>query len=440
MQKLLTPEEQEKLYAWIGHAATKLSGSNPKAMFVFIKSLVNRQAQKQSVVAYLREFHVEKAEEFADELFQRIRDKNFDFVPDAEPAAPPPKPAPPPKETKPEPEPKPKRTEPPPKPAESKPKRDDSKKPEDKKSRDDDRRKDRDDDRRKDRDDDRRKDRDDRRKDRDDRRKDRKDSGDRRDRRDDYSSRRDKRRRDDSPDRRDDSPDRRDDSPDRRDRRDDRKGEQRRDKWSGFKEKARQRRNKYRDSDEESDKEAEPEVAPPPKYIIYVAGIDPGANTISGLLKLFGKYGRILAIETLVDKNVAFIEYDQLLGAFRAVIAKRNPLGNSFIRIGYATEPDPEALAALQREYEERTRKWNEEKEKKRLEAEAAKQKEKEAAAAKDDDSEMEKKRALLCEIANKQQEAITELEQCTDPEQRKILEARVSELDKLLQELCPDA
>ena len=404
------------MYAWIGHAATKLSGSNPKAMFTFIKSLVNRQAQKQSVVAYLREFGVDKAEEFADELFQRIQDKNFDFVPDAEPSAPPPKPAPPPKETKPEPAPK---------QAESKPKRDDSKKTEEKKSRDDDRRKDRDrDDRRKDRD-------------RDDRRKDRKDSGDRRDRRDDHSSRRDRRdRRDDSPDRRDDSPDRRDDSPDRRDR----KGEQRRDKWSGFKEKARQRRNKYRDSDEESDKEAEPEVAPPPKYIIYVAGIEPHANTISGLLKLFGKYGRILAIETLVDKNVAFIEYDQLLGAFRAVIAKRNPLGNSYIRIGYASEPDPEALAALQREYEERTRKWNEEKERKRLEAEAAQQKAKEAAAAQNEDAEREERQALLYEIANKQQEAITELEQCTDPEKRKILEARVSELDQLLQQLCPDA
>ena len=425
MQKLLSQEEQSQLYAWIDHAATRLSTPNPKAMATFLRALVNRGAAKQSFLAYLRDFGVENAESFIDELFDRIQSKHFHFEEDE--VEPPPKPPLPPKETKPEPQPKqePVKT----KPEEKRKDRDDeSRKDHDEKRKDrpsddhrrdhSDRRKDRDDDRRRDRDDDRRRDHDDdRRRDRDDDRRRDRDGDDRRKGRDF-----DDRKKDRDDDRR----------KDKKDRYDDHKSEPRRSKWTDFKEKERPRRSRYRDSDDEAE-DTKPDVAPPPKYIIYIAGLEPAMNTIPGLWKLFGKYGRILGIETLVEQKVAFIEYDQLLGAFRAAKAKRNPLGNSYLKIGYAVDPEPEALAALQREWEERTKKWNEEKERKKRESE---QPPPPVATSEPSNTAADAERDLLDEMVTKQQELLDELEKCTDPVRKEALMSEIRELDQMMQQL----
>lgn len=417
MQKLLSQEEQSQLYAWIDHAATRLSTPNPKAMATFLRALVNRGAAKQSFLAYLRDFGVDNAESFIDELFDRIQSKNFHFEEDKAP--PPQKPPLPPKETKPEPQPK-------QEPVKTKPE-------EKRKDRDDESRKDHDDVKRKDRpSDDHRRDHSDRSKDRDDNRRRDRDDDRRRDHDDDRRKDRDgdeRRKGRDFDDRKKDRDD--DRRKDKKDKYDDHKSEPRRGKWTDFKEKERPRRSRYRDSDDEAE-DTKPDVAPPPKYIIYIAGLEPAMNTIPGLWKLFGKYGRILGIETLVEQKVAFIEYDQLLGAFRAAKAKRNPLGNSYLKIGYAVDPEPEALAALQREWEERTKKWNEEKERKKRESE----KPPPPVAASQPSNTADAERDLLDEMVTKQQELLDELEKCTDPVRKEALMSEIRELDQMMQQL----
>jgi hypothetical protein len=142
-------------------------------------------------------------------------------------------------------------------------------------------------------------------------------------------------------------------------------------------------------------------------------------NSISGLFKKFTKFGRIMGIETIVDQKVAFIEYEVLLGAFRASNAKRNPLGNSFIKIGYAIEPDPEELEALKREYESRKAAW------------AAK---KEAEAVKELPTADHEMQVLLEDLLQQQQSALEEFEKTDDPVRQAELSKTIADVDAMIQ------
>ncbi|KAH0791380.1 hypothetical protein GPJ56_004735 [Histomonas meleagridis] len=98
------------------------------------------------------------------------------------------------------------------------------------------------------------------------------------------------------------------------------------------------------------------EIEKPPRYVIFIAGIPPQLNSISQLFAKFTVYGKIIAIETLIDENVAFIEYENLLGAFLALKSNsKSPiLKNQFLIMDYAIEPDHEELNAIQEEYDRR--------------------------------------------------------------------------------------
>jgi hypothetical protein len=196
----------------------------------------------------------------------------------------------------------------------------------------------------------------------------------------------------------------------------------RRGKWAGY-EAPRRRRARRRDFDsdlseaeEKSQTEIEVEMMePPPRYVIYVAGLEPNLNSISHLYTQFQKFGQIITIETILSENVAFIEFADLLSAFKAVVAKKNPLNNSFIKIGYAFDPDQQDLEALEAERQRRKVKCNEVKKKE---------------ATEDDENR------FMDDLLEKMTLLINQMEAETDPVKKEGLRRTLDELNSIASEL----
>ena len=107
----------------------------------------------------------------------------------------------------------------------------------------------------------------------------------------------------------------------------------------------------------------EPEVKPnivKERFIVYVAGLEEQYNTIVRIYKAFQQFGRIAGIEEDKANGVCFIEYSKLSYAYRAVKKGAKTLHNSLLRVEFANEPDPDALAAIDAQIEERRKAWTE--------------------------------------------------------------------------------
>lgn len=169
--------------------------------------------------------------------------------------------------------------------------------------------------------------------------------------------------------------------------------------------------------EESKDKFSEPKVESP-RHVIFIAGIGPNLNKITRLFKAFSKYGAIVGIETMPEKKVALIEYEQLRSAFHAVVDKSNPLGASCIRIGYAVEPDPERIEEIETVYrtakEERTKAYMQKKEQERI----------------------DEQQAILDGVKEAMAQTQMELDQCTDDDRKQILENEIRELKHMLESL----
>ncbi|EAX99236.1 hypothetical protein TVAG_296200 [Trichomonas vaginalis G3] len=121
-------------------------------------------------------------------------------------------------------------------------------------------------------------------------------------------------------------------------------------------------------SDEEKDTqkrqlslEDEPELKPKAKaerFIIFVAGLNEEYNSIGRIFKTFSKFGRIAGIEEDHEDGVCFIEYSKLAYAYRAIKKGAKITGNSFLRVDWGTHPNPEAIAALEKELEQKKLNW----------------------------------------------------------------------------------
>lgn len=184
------------------------------------------------------------------------------------------------------------------------------------------------------------------------------------------------------------------------------------------------------------------EIAPPQRYIIFCAGLEGSAKSINFIFKKFTKYGRILAIEENSDLKVCFIEFDELISAFKAVHANPSKVfGNKFIKIDYAFDPNPEALDALQKEYEER-KAASIARQKEMQEMQAAKQQQlQEAAAAAaehaTDQQTNDEESELLDELLKTMQEKIIEFEKCTDEANKAQIKEEIQVLSSMMEELA---
>ena len=123
------------------------------------------------------------------------------------------------------------------------------------------------------------------------------------------------------------------------------------------------------ESDEEKDTQQlslanvdeEPEIKPKfvkERFIVFVAGLEEQYNTIGRIYKAFKQFGRIAGIEEDKANGVCFIEYSKLSYAYRAVKKGAKTLHNSLLRVEFANEPDPEAIAAIESELEEKRKAW----------------------------------------------------------------------------------
>lgn len=206
--------------------------------------------------------------------------------------------------------------------------------------------------------------------------------------------------------------------------------QQKKGKWEELEHKQaqspRKPRRVERDQDDDKGKFKEQEVDTAPRNVIFIAGIGPNMNTITRLFKAFTKYGKIKGIESIPERNLAFIEYDDLLPAFRAVIAKRNPLNASHIRIGYAVAPDPERIEELNAQYLEIQAKHR-----------AAKEAKAEAYAKKKEAQAKEDAKALMDECLHTIEQKLDELGKCTDEDRKREIEKDIKELEEILDTLA---
>jgi hypothetical protein len=99
-------------------------------------------------------------------------------------------------------------------------------------------------------------------------------------------------------------------------------------------------------AEEKSQTEIEVEMMEPPRYVVYVAGLEPNLNSITQLYRVFQKLGQIITIETIVSEKVAFIEFADILSAFKVVVTRKSPLQNRFVKLGFAVDPDQQDLEA----------------------------------------------------------------------------------------------
>ena len=156
-----------------------------------------------------------------------------------------------------------------------------------------------------------------------------------------------------------------------------RRDEQQKPKETGKKEDNKKYNKKRRfssdESDSQSDDEAntqqlslvnaneEPEVKPKvvkERFIVFVAGLEEKYNTFPRLYEVFHQFGRIAGIEIDRENGVSFIEFTKLSQAYRAVKKAPKALRNSMLRVEFANEPNPEAIAAIENEIEERQKAW----------------------------------------------------------------------------------
>jgi len=104
----------------------------------------------------------------------------------------------------------------------------------------------------------------------------------------------------------------------------------------------------------------EPEMQPSiPKdrFIVYIAGFKPGEITIGKLFKTFLRCGKICAIEEDRANGIFYLEFIELIGAYRCVRKGKRLLGNDYLGIDYAFDPKQEELDAIEAELKEKTRK-----------------------------------------------------------------------------------
>jgi hypothetical protein len=117
------------------------------------------------------------------------------------------------------------------------------------------------------------------------------------------------------------------------------------------------------DSDSEAEEKSQTEIGVemmkrPPRYVIYVAGLEPNLNSIAQLYRVFQRFGQIITIEIIVSEKVTFIEFPDLLSAFKAVVTRKSPLQNRFVKIGFAVDPDQQDLEALEADRQRSETAW----------------------------------------------------------------------------------
>lgn len=178
---------------------------------------------------------------------------------------------------------------------------------------------------------------------------------------------------------------------------------------------------------------------PPPHYVIFIAGIDHNNSSIQTLFSTFTKYGRILAIEVNDDDKVAYIEFEELLSAFKAIKAnnKKNLFKNAFIQADYAIPPDPEKLAELESEYNKRKQQRQEKKQQMLQQQLEQQKKESEAmSVSKSEESILEEEDKIKKDIIQRINEAKEELKKCTDPAKIKELNDKIEEFQTMISDL----
>ena len=299
----LSKEESEQLLEWIIHESKKLDLEDlePSLFANYVKSLVTRDVPTEAMISSLEDFlQADKARSFTNELQKRVEAKDFQFEEEKKPPPPKPKEAAPPKE----PELKEKKKE---KEAPKEVKKEKKEKPEVKELS-----------------------------------------------RYEPIKRRPKY-----------------EEKQQEERPQKKKYEEKKD----FKKYDRRRRFSSDESDSESDEEKdtqqlslinadeEPEIKPKfvkERFIVFVAGLEEQYNTIGRIYKAFKQFGRIAGIQEDKANGVCFIEYSKLSYAYRAVKKGAKTLHNSLLRVEFANEPDPEAIAAIESELEERRKAWAE--------------------------------------------------------------------------------
>lgn len=94
------------------------------------------------------------------------------------------------------------------------------------------------------------------------------------------------------------------------------------------------------------------EIPTQEKYILFIAGLEPNLNKLTRLFRAFNRFGKILAVEECPKRRGAFIQFADLSSAYRAVNSQKPFFGNPLIKVDYAVPPNPEAIAAIKAEQE----------------------------------------------------------------------------------------
>ena len=178
-------------------------------------------------------------------------------------------------------------------------------------------------------------------------------------------------------------------------------------------------------------------LEPSPRYIIFIAGIDRNNSSILTLFGIFTKYGRILAIEVDEDEKVAYIEFEELLSAFKAIKAhnKKNLFKNSFVQVDYAIIPDPEKLANLETEYNKR-KQQRQEKKQQMLQQQLEQQKKESEAQMNANEEILEEEDQINKDIIQRIKDTKELIKNCTDPAQMEELKNKLATYETLFSDL----
>lgn len=177
---------------------------------------------------------------------------------------------------------------------------------------------------------------------------------------------------------------------------------------------------------------------PPTHYIIFIAGFDPNNSSIQSLYNVFTKFGRVLAIEVDEENRVAYVEFDELLPAFKAIKShnKKSLFKNAFVQIDYAIAPDPQKLADLESEYNKR-KQLRQEKKQQMLHQQLEQQKKEETEPVSESKLDiMQEEDNLKKQISLKITEIKQKMKDCTDYDEFEKLQKNLKDFQSMLSDI----